>query len=277
MEHMIRVLVSGLPASGKTTFLAALWNLIFSRECPAALRFHSMPGDSKHLNALSERWVRCLEMDRTMPADERVVEMKLQHAERLVALSFPDLSGETWNDMWERRRCSRLLASIAESSQAVLLFIHSDTVRRPLPVVEMVAQAELLGQQLPTVPEEPYSPHMAPTQVKLVDLLQLLSRPPLASGPRRLAILLSAWDCVEPERMTPAQFLAARLPLLDQYLGATEDYGQWRVYGVSAQGGDLKKDAESLRRYDKPCERTRIVDSTTASHDLSEPLTWLMS
>ena len=47
-------------------------------------------------------------------------------------------------------------------------------------------------------------PRIAPTQVQLVDLLQLASdRPPLDVGPRRLAVMLSAWDKVRDEGLTP--------------------------------------------------------------------------
>ena len=36
------IVVLGLPGSGKTTFLAALWHLVFSRETETKLRFDSL-------------------------------------------------------------------------------------------------------------------------------------------------------------------------------------------------------------------------------------------
>ena len=126
----------------------------------------------------------------------------------------------------------------------------------------------------------------APTQVPLVDLLQHLGQPPLAAGPRRLAVILSAWDKAEGEGLPPEPFLAAKLPLLDQYLRSGRDRWDWRVYGVSAQGGDYDKnkadavetaEAGRLRDLDIPSKRIRLVFEGTESHDLTEPLQWLMT
>jgi hypothetical protein len=62
---------------------------------------------------------------------------------------------------------------------------------------------------------------------------------------------------------------------------------QWdfRVYGVSAQGGDYDEvkagakptqSAEDLRVLDLPSTRIDLTDGTSKSHDLTVPLAWLM-
>lgn len=51
------VVLIGLPSSGKTTFLAALWYLVTSKQIPTRLKFRALGhGDRKHLNAIVKQW-----------------------------------------------------------------------------------------------------------------------------------------------------------------------------------------------------------------------------
>ncbi len=52
--------------------------------------------------------------------------------------------------------------------------------------------------------------------------------------------MLSAWDKVEDEGHDPETFLTQELPLLDQYLRQGTDGWDFRIYGLSAQGGDYE-------------------------------------
>lgn len=270
-----RVLICGLPASGKTTFLAALWHLVFSDELEVALSFDSLPGEREHLNALAGKWRKCEPVERTLVGQERHVSMNLRDGDHQVTVTFPDLSGEIWNAMWEFRTCPQAIASLAASCDGILLFIHADTIRLPIPVVEASAQARILGEEPSAGPEAPWSPSSAPTQVVLADILQLLSSV-RAAGPRRLTVILSAWDLAEPEAKTPTAFFAEHLPMLDQYLKSSADYAAWNVFGVSAQGGDLDSDRTSLLAKDRPSQRIKVVEGETESHDLTRPVKWLM-
>lgn len=81
-----------------------------------------------------------------------------------------------------------------------------------------------------------WSPHLAPTQVQVVELLQFLMTDDLFVGLRWVAVLISAWDEVEGDGLDPEEVLSTKLPLLDQYLRNGRDPWTWRVWGVSAQG-----------------------------------------
>lgn len=119
-----------------------------------------------------------------------------------------------------------------------------------------------------------------------VGLLALLAVPPLDVGPRRLVVMLSAWDKASGEGKKPAQFVEEKLPLLNQYLHENSDMWDFSIYGVSAQGGDYDKsdavalssaEAKALREVDKPSERIQLVREDESSHDLTEPIKWLIS
>jgi hypothetical protein len=201
-----------------------------------------------------------------------------------VLLSFPDLSGEVYRRMWEERDCNKALAEILTGSTSVILFINADTIQAPNWVVDIVALSKKAGLNPPEGGPIAWSPRLSPTQVLLVDLLQMFRELPLDIGPRRLAIMLSVWDKAKDEGLAPDEFLKQKLPLLDQYLKNESDRWTWRVYGLSAQGGEYEvatdgapilEEAETLRGLDNPSTRIKLVRNLETSHDLTEPLAWL--
>lgn len=278
------VVVLGLPGSGKTTFLAALWHLLTSDEVKTRLKLVSLKaGESAHLNEIAALWRRAKVQERTLHAGDRTVTMSLRNeAASEFQLSFPDLAGESFQQMWEARECAPEVAASLRSAN-VLLFIHADKIKAPGWIAD---DAEALGG-LPGEPGKPvpWNARMAPTQVKLVDLLQSLQAPPLETGTRRVAIVLSAWDKAADAGMSPDEYLTAHLPLLRQYLSHGLDKA-WTVsvFGVSAQGGVYdeagkppRDDAQRIREMDVPSERITVVSAEGQSHDLTEPLQWLLA
>jgi GTPase SAR1 family protein len=286
------IVICGLPASGKTTFLAAFWHVVFQRADPnAKLRFDSLKqGDHAHLNAITRRWQQAKEQIHTETASGKIVSMNLKDGDgRKVRMTFPDLSGESYQQMWEVRECDPQLSQLLGSGEGVLLFVHANRVKRPIGVAEVVAQTEALGGKKPepTVSEK-WHPKDAPTAVQIVEILQMLRSNALHSPAKRLAIMLSAWDKVEEEGLDPEAFLARELPLLDQHLRQGEGGWEFRVYGLSAQGGDyepelregeemdpaLKAKVDALRAIEDAAGRIRLFSPAPAT-DLTEPIAWL--
>lgn len=301
------VTVIGLPASGKTTFLAALWHVVSDcdPDAPIALRLQNLKsGDVAHLNSIASRWREAKEQERTTLGGNHLVSMNLQDVGgNSVVVSFPDVEGEAYDRIWEDRECSELIEPFLKST-GVILFIHADKIVRPRWIAEEMAlealmngpAAEAEGEQIPmpdaemlaplAVEPQNWEPKFAPTQVKLVDLLQVLRRPPLDIGPRKLAIMLSAWDKVEAEGRSPDQWLRESLPLLHQYLHSNADEWDIEIFGVSAQGGDYDSNTDAveprpaaaeLRMQDRPADRIKLIEPTGGdSKDITRPIAWLM-
>ena len=285
------IAVIGLPGSGKTTYLAALWHTVNATDGqPPALRIGSLAkGAPQYLNAIARKWRDAAEQDRTQVTGNKLVQMNLLDAQgNDVDVAFPDVAGETYQQMWESRDCDDETEHMLQAGN-VLLFINSDTIKKPRWINDDNRQAKAMNlesEDTTSAKGVKWEPKMAPTQVQLVDLLQLLRQDPLDVGPRKLAIGLSAWDRVEPEGLSPSDFLSAKLPLLSQYLKSDADGWDWRVYGISAQGGQYKSNPDAKVAYDaapevlaieEASDRIKVIsDDGTVSRDITAPLLWLM-
>jgi hypothetical protein len=279
------VVVMGLPGSGKTTFLAALWHLVSENEVPCKLTYVSLQsGNVEHLHEIAAQWRAAKKQDRTAQGGDKLVSMVLKaDGGEAQTVTFPDVAGEAFLQMWGQRECDEKVAGWLKEP-GVLLFIHADKITVPKWAIDEKLLLADLGIEPEVEDVVDWSPDGAPTQVQLVDLLQSMQTEPLDVGPRRLAIILSAWDKAAGRGFSPEEYLARRLPLLDQFLKHGLD-PRWekRLYGVSAQGGDYDDDkttlpdAKRLRDIDVPSERISVVHDGGKSNDLTEPLQWLLT
>lgn len=279
------VAIVGLPESGKTTLLAAIWHMVRERGSTTALKFGGLSqGNYEHINGLAKRWRAGKKQQRTQTSGVKVVSMQLKTADgRAFEVSFPDMPGEDFSEMWEKRELDESMSSTL-LAPAIVLVVNGDTIKFPAWIVERMNLAKAAGLEAPPANVVDWSPDFAPTQVQVVALLQFLMSGELDVGPRRLTVLVSAWDEVEGDGLDPEEVLSVKLPLLDQYLRNGRDPWTWRVWGVSAQGGvyeDQDKNehiaaTEALREIERPSDRIKVVDGKTVSTDITLPLEWLI-
>lgn len=291
-DHRRSVVTIGLPGSGKTTFLAALWHLVTKCDTDTRLQFDRLGhGDKTYLNEIVARWRSARVQERTVLMGDRIVTLHLRNRDNVeVTLDFPDIAGEAFSAMWEKRECEPQTADMLQD-RGVLLFIHADKITQPVPLVTCVAEAIDAGTKEGSDPQDGDDPlatewyvENAPTAVKVVSLLTMLGEPPLTTRPkrRRLAVMLSAWDCVSVMGQSPATYLAKQLPLLDQYLRQAVDRWDFRIYGLSAQGCSYDKvdaprtEAAQAILNQQPSKRIQLVGQNCAAHDLTEPIEWLI-
>lgn len=284
MSSEIHLSIVGLPSSGKTTLLAALWHTVRESGSNTVLSFDSLShGNYEHLNALAKRWRAGKIQQRTQVSGAKNVTMRLKDTNnQKVEVSFPDLPGEDFARMWERRELDKGMLETL-TAPAIVLLVNGDTIKLPAWVVDRMALTKRLGIKQQDEATE-WSADLAPTQVRIVDLLQMLMSGDLYIGSRRLALLISAWDKVEGEGQTPAEILESKLPLLHQYLCNGRDPWTWHVWGLSAQGGvyeDPEKgerltETDRLRDLERPSERIKVVDGNAVSCDITMPLKWLI-
>ena len=301
--------IVGLPGSGKTTFLAALWHLVESGEEACRLHLSSYKGDLAYLNLIAEAWRTFQPVPRTSQVGDVdvVIELIDRETSAKATAFFPDLGGETFDTQVEARRCRPELIDRVAADDGVLLFISADVKGNALSIVEFNARMpsaadEPEGKQAAdNVPDHPadvgappdanggdggrpmqsppeWEPKLLPPQVRVVQLLTDMLRTPFTPRRRRLVVLVSAWDLAQRMRLQPAQWLAVQMPLVDQFLRTNGGSFEYCVYGVSAQGVNLT-DGAAVGRAARlvPSRRILILGPEGEGHDLTAPLVWLMS
>lgn len=288
-------IIMGLPASGKTTFLAALWHLVGADETECRLKLDGYKGDLQYLNLIAGAWRTFQHVPRTSQIGDTNVTIQLINCDtnQSSAVIFPDLAGETFDRQVEERRCRTEFIEGFINEDGILFFINADVKEDTLSVNELNsrmpvknAQEVTGGKANPTESAEAISPpilrewepKLLPAQVKIVQLLSDLVRPPFTPRNRKLAVLISAWDLTKDMCLTPRQWLTHNMPFVDQFLTANDDFFKHQVYGVSAQGVDLTDDTavDEIANL-TPSRRIQIVGPEGEGHDLTEPLVWLMS
>ncbi len=284
-QNILKHILIGLPSTGKTTFLAALWQVVESREVPGSLLLKELQGDRDHLNSIRDRWLRCEPIDRTVQSAETTVSMKLLNPEQdeIAEVSFPDMSGETFNLHWMERKWSAEYDHLVNEASGVLLFIHPSHVVEPTLICEADELVNELGGNGTCSDDEadekiiPWNADLAATQVKLVELLQFFMHRKESRPVFRVCVVISAWDLVLSQDESPEKWLSCRLPLLDQYLKSNSELLPSQVFGISAQGGHFPKDADTLRKKLRSSERLIVVGLGYKGNDIGRPLKWLMS
>ena len=87
------LLTIGLPESGKTTFLAALWHVAESEEVAGALKLERLSDEIQHLNMIKNDWLLCQKVGRSNLANAQFPTLWLKDPSNGAAgkIVFPDL------------------------------------------------------------------------------------------------------------------------------------------------------------------------------------------
>lgn len=276
------VLFIGLPGSGKTTFLAALWHVLNDRSTATTLKLTKLSGDRTYLNGIAKEWRECSQVPRTNLQTEQVVVLHLDgDGFGSFDLSIPDLAGEAFKQQLTDRRMTLRHDAFVQGATGVMLFVHPDIQKGT-----QLTMARRLEAELPGTHEEDattgsggannaWSPDLLPTQVKLVELLQfLLER---TQRKLRVAVVVSAWDLVD-NLGAPHEFVARELPLLKQFLETNDDLFEHSVFGVSAQGGDItvEEEKQTLLELDDALKRIKVRQEQKTGQDITKPIAWLL-
>lgn len=288
------LIVAGLPATGKTTYIAAFWHVANAADVQEALVLAELQPSRDHLNELARRWRNCEKMRRTSLGNEQLISLNLKDTklDKTFRITLPDASGESFRRMFELRRWSPTFSQLVQRTGMVMFFLHPSGMQIPARIESVqdlveIAQREEEDVEIEesnraddhtkSIEELPkWRPALASPQSKVVDLLQLISR---ARRPRHLqfAIVISAWDLVEQEGRTPEEWVEKTLPLVFQYLDAHKTNSPFKIFGISAQGSDYKKDAVGLRESIRASDRIKVVEGNSSTHDITLPVRWLLS
>ena len=238
------IMLIGGPDSGKTNYLARLWEALRSGE--GRLRAAYIPENIKYV----EDALTYLLQGRFAPRSDK----NLEHSRRdfiipiastdqsePVDVIVPDVSGELWKRAVERWELPVDWMEQLSDSFGALLFVRvlSDLNIAPL---DWVTSRRLLRHQEPN----PIEVDAIPTQVALCELLRFLELKLVRAEGRsrpRVAVVVTAWDRLDSGMSAagPRAYLEQEYPLFAGRLRDT-DRVDIRIFGVSVVGGDLDTD-----------------------------------
>lgn len=271
------ILLAGLPESGKTTLIAALWHVLRASATPGsegiALREH--PANREYLYEIERQWLDLIEVDHTNFGEPLELTFPLTVRGREIDLEIPDISGENYGRSWEEGAWLESVSTVSAHAHGLLLLVKSDGVVKPL-LLEPDDEEEDSDDEDTGEAPTPYDPAQAPTQAKLCDLIESTETARGAAIPT--AVVISAWDLAVAAGLTPDQWLEYQLPLLWQMLVADADERPYAVFGLSAQGGDLNSDEQraELGRLTDAGQRIIVQQGDDRSSDIVAPLAWLI-
>ncbi len=252
-----RIFIMGAPNAGKSTFLGALWNSINQREVQTKLTLKKMIGDSQYLYRLEQRWLEVERLERTVIGQEREkLSVLLTNNIDDLEIEFPDLSGETFQNIYESREMSFELKDMIKDADAVLYFVNVEDIHSPEFISDISPQLRqdsgMITKRKPSEDD--------PTQVQIIDLIQMVLD--IRKKKTNVGIIFSAWDLVVQSEQNDVQsFLMNHMNMLWQYLESNKKMIHTYIWGVSAIGGRIE-DAEKLLDVEDQIRRIKIVNES---------------
>ena len=289
-EHSI--CVTGLPDSGKTTFIAAL----VCRLDKGGYEGWSLrdTGNDEYLQKIAEKWYRCEEMGHTKTKHKENVSFQLENPEldELLTLQMSDRAGEFFRMNVRTEEDEAELKDIITNSNQILLFVNPDQVERQPLLGTMQQELEKVGiaLDLDTRSETKASVSEADdkgsseadgqdneqnndSKKKLLfhpgenaehaALLQTLLDAVGRWEKLRLSVIVSAWDNYKDDKTnTPEKVIKEDIPLFWNVLTANRNRLDITFWGVSAQGCNWKneKERDDMLSIDDIRKRVILVD-----------------
>jgi hypothetical protein len=262
-RHLVMV---GLPESGKSTYLGALFRTL-SAAPPEGLHLARDPEERDYLLDLERRWLSLTPLERSPHHGGREVTLDVatgRDADELT-LVIPDVVGEDYLDAWLHGSWTDGLRDRLVVSDGILLFVRADTVNEAdlISVDPRTDGSQKSGKR--------WDPMITPTQAMLCDLLEQISATRGGTVPP-IGVVVAAWDAVAELELSAADWLAWKTPLLSQWLRSNESEVPFCVFGISAQGGDLHD--ESVRQQLADHIENRPLPRLGSP--LIAPLQWLL-
>ena len=275
----------GGPDSGKTNYLARLWEALRSGD--GKLHAAYVPDNIKYVEdaltyLLQGKFAPRSDKDLEQSRRDFIIPISVEGYPGPVEIIVPDVTGELWKSAVERCELPPDWMRQLTESYGALLFVRvlSDLNVAPL---DWVTARQMLRLQVPN----PAEVDAIPTQVALCELLQFLElklvRSSFSRRPR-VAVVVTAWDRLDRDISSagPRAYLEREYPLFAGRLKDTEKI-DIEVFGTSVVGGDLDADDQFRQKFFQTelkssgyvvIERASAI---TQEHDLTVPIDWLVA
>lgn len=222
MKKNTNVAIIGLPATGKTTYIAALWYLMMSHSQYCSLEIDSLEeGNQEYLNELSNKWASYGDLGRTIFADvgDVIMNLKFVNSNSELRLNIPDYYGEIFDEHFRDREWSLDYKELMDSTDGILLFIDprstnnvSATIMSELSALKQFQDANLFDGFLSSLtPEEHHGkPHEKPGKIPTSTIAEeSISKP---EEPKKTKLYQHQSSSNQVKIVDLLQFITANVP-----------------------------------------------------------------
>lgn len=289
------IILVGGPDSGKTNYLARVWESIRSKT--GALIAARPPGEITYVEEALEHLLKgefAPRSDKNVVQSTRTFSISVQRAGRsdlqTADIVVPDVTGELWKKAIESYELPQTWMASLQNASGALLFVRVGSDQNGL-ALDWVTCSALLKLPLPAdaadadvlAPEKSGGARI-PTQVALCELLRFLEfglkRSQNGSRPR-VSVVITAWDLLNADASAkgPRAYLESEYPM---FAGRLDDIHTLdiRVFGVSVVSGDFVDPEFKAAFFNKNLRDSGyvVVDDNPGATipDLTLPIEWVM-
>lgn len=281
---MSEVLLLGVSDSGKSVYGAQLLGRFENPDVSTALRLRDTPESFKALQAAQEALQGGRYPVRTPYDTQETISLPLVDGSgRVVDLMWPEFAGEAFREeVVDARHLSKAWVQRTSSAGGALLMIRP-SLEGDAPGVG-ATNGGVTDRTPGTDTQQSAATALAP-DARYVEVLQLLL---LARGWNRqvrarwpLAVVLSCWDEIDADgRLSPAEVLIDRYPLLHMFLRGAWSADDVEVFGLSATERRLQFGVDGYDERFVDADPSRqgyvVTRSGDRSQDLTLPIAWLL-
>lgn len=263
MEKKKTYLLIGLPETGKSTYLAALWSIFNDMKIHYNSQLKSVPKNVSYLNKLSNDWLTCEIVNRNNQGKKHErVSFDFSIDNELVTLNFSDCAGEYYKRMFLFRKMTEDIQQDIKNSTSIVLFLKGE---EPLFTPFYSICIKTKEQESAILPE--FNLKDVPDLVKIVEVLQLILKTKKIDT---ITIVVSQWDqidssnCINPEKWVEENYCML-------YSFIKNNFRSNKFCGVSAQGGKYtSSDNDPLLDLD-PEKRVKVKIGDNETNDILYP------
>ncbi|MDQ0466241.1 hypothetical protein QO010_004034 [Caulobacter ginsengisoli] len=281
------IVMIGWPDSGKTNYLAALWDAL--RTGQGKIVAPIPPDEIRYVEealAFQSKGEFAPRSDKNIEESRRdfsvTVRLKDEPSSEPAYIVVPDITGELWKHAVETTEIAAEWLDELQRASGAILFVRVLSEDNCAPLDWVTSEKFLTMRKLSEAQQK--KAKGIPTQIALCEMLRFLEHtlPTGSNGENpKVAVVVTAWDLVDAQTAGrgPEAYLRKEYPL---FSGRLADTGllDIAVFGVSALGGDFA-DPAFKEKYFKGqvtgyvttgAGKTQIVEP-----DITAPIAWIIA
>lgn len=266
------ILLAGLPAAGKSTYITALWAVEKDGKSGHLLTCDGLPSESSYIDGMRDNWMVMKEVRRTAFAEPMEIDlpMKSSRTGEKIILSLPDFKGEIYQKILDNS-VTEDVKNWCEKSSGILFMLYLGN-----------ESPELLQEQVSEITEPKVEVEKVVMNTNDISpaiqnvLLMKYLYDEMDDVP--IAICFSSWDKVDNTGgKSVEEWVKENHPCIYNYV--EEHFSTYRFYGISAQGADYDDldeehgDELAVKTTEK---RRAFIFTDKVSFDITEPIDFLM-